>query len=589
MTNSVLSTEQLRQFVELLPQRKIRETEVVELKEARNDFSFKDLTRYFSALSNEAGLREAPVALLIFGVCDDGTVCGTSYRVDAPMKLQNLKREIAGKTNQHLTFREITELRVHGQRVLVFQIPPALRGMPTTWENVAWGRNGSDLVPLSLDKIDAIRAQPRDEWARKPIPQATFDDLDPLAIEHATEAFRQRYYSNRPALLTGLQAEDLIEKIGLMRAGMLTNAAVMLLGKEGTEALFDGPAPLVTWTLYSDTGQSLSYQHYGTPLLLGLEHAAQKIRNEPVPILDPSSRLAVSMIRQYDYWSIRELLGNALAHQDYGMSRRIYLNEFPGRLEIVNEGTFIPESVRRVLENGYHAPLYRNPFLCDSLTKLGLLDQNTLGIRRVYTVQRNRRMPMPTYDLSDPARVSVTLWGHEIDAQFTAALADESLSLQDVYALDLVQKRLPVTDAEAESLLARQLLIRQGNGYEIAVHRHVQDVPPTGQTPNTTASIGHEDGDGWRTYGGSKPRLVRTSERRRLAVMHALDGGPKRRGDILEWLDRQGLSELFGKDPTRTLSSVLRAMAKEGTVISDGHTKGAVWRLRDDAETCASS
>lgn len=33
------------------------ETEVVELKEAKHDFSFKDLGRYFSALSNEAILR----------------------------------------------------------------------------------------------------------------------------------------------------------------------------------------------------------------------------------------------------------------------------------------------------------------------------------------------------------------------------------------------------------------------------------------------------------------------------------------------------------------------------------------------------
>lgn len=42
------------------------ETEVVELKEAKHDFSFKDLGRYFSALSNEAVLRGKQDAWLLF-------------------------------------------------------------------------------------------------------------------------------------------------------------------------------------------------------------------------------------------------------------------------------------------------------------------------------------------------------------------------------------------------------------------------------------------------------------------------------------------------------------------------------------------
>ena len=33
------------------------ETEVIEFKEAKNDFSFEELGKYFSALSNEANLH----------------------------------------------------------------------------------------------------------------------------------------------------------------------------------------------------------------------------------------------------------------------------------------------------------------------------------------------------------------------------------------------------------------------------------------------------------------------------------------------------------------------------------------------------
>lgn len=46
------------------------ETEVVEFKEAKNDFDFNKLGRYFSALANEANLKERDSAWLVFGIQD---------------------------------------------------------------------------------------------------------------------------------------------------------------------------------------------------------------------------------------------------------------------------------------------------------------------------------------------------------------------------------------------------------------------------------------------------------------------------------------------------------------------------------------
>jgi ATP-dependent DNA helicase RecG len=44
------------------------ETEVVEFKEAKNEFDFTKLGKYFSALSNEANLMDIPCAWLVFGI-----------------------------------------------------------------------------------------------------------------------------------------------------------------------------------------------------------------------------------------------------------------------------------------------------------------------------------------------------------------------------------------------------------------------------------------------------------------------------------------------------------------------------------------
>ena len=44
------------------------ENAVVEFKEVNDDYSFKEIGKYFSALANEANLRDVEIAWLVFGV-----------------------------------------------------------------------------------------------------------------------------------------------------------------------------------------------------------------------------------------------------------------------------------------------------------------------------------------------------------------------------------------------------------------------------------------------------------------------------------------------------------------------------------------
>ena len=70
------------------------ESEIVEFKKAESNFDFDELGRYFSALSNEANLRERDFAWLVFGVHDKThTIVGTSYKDgEVALKIDNDKR-----------------------------------------------------------------------------------------------------------------------------------------------------------------------------------------------------------------------------------------------------------------------------------------------------------------------------------------------------------------------------------------------------------------------------------------------------------------------------------------------------------------
>ena len=70
---------------------------------------------------------------LVFGVQDsDKSVVGTVYRQDKA-SLHSLKAEIADKTTNRITFKEIHEVETPQGRVILFQIPPAPQGIPVAW------------------------------------------------------------------------------------------------------------------------------------------------------------------------------------------------------------------------------------------------------------------------------------------------------------------------------------------------------------------------------------------------------------------------------------------------------------------------
>ena len=173
------------------------ENEVVEFKAAKNNFDIDDLGKYFSALSNEANLRERDLGWLVFGI-DNKTheVVGTNFK-DSEMALNKLKHDMSQHTTDNLIFRDIVPLNVEGKRVLLFQVPPTPRNIVMHWKGIAYSRDGESLKPINQTKRDEIRHQsPIPDWTAQLVPNATVSDLDELAIATAKVMYKKVHASN---------------------------------------------------------------------------------------------------------------------------------------------------------------------------------------------------------------------------------------------------------------------------------------------------------------------------------------------------------------------------------------------------------
>jgi ATP-dependent DNA helicase RecG len=149
------------------------------------------------------------------------------------------------------------------------------------------------------------------------------------------------------------------------------------------------------------------------------------------------------------------------------MQGRINVIERDDSLTLTNLGGFIPQSVDKVLESGFTPDRYRNPFLADAMVQIGMIDTVGSGIRRMFRMQRERGFPLPDYDLTTSNKVVATIYGKVLDENYTRALLNEpDLNLDDVVALDKVQKGKTLNDAEVKALKEKKLIQgRRGRFY----------------------------------------------------------------------------------------------------------------------------
>lgn len=423
------------------------EYEIVEFKEAKGSYSEDKIGQYFSAISNEVNLKQQQYGWFILGVSEskEKHPVGTSFKQGNPSLLEKFKYEIAKETTDGMTFLDIIELFpvYEGKecRVLMFKVPAAVAGMPTEWKTRYYARSGESLVPLQQYKIDTIRNQERRDWSRQVLPGATIEHLDKEVIAFARKQYKEKM--SRPHITTEVDEmsdEEFLTKVKLMSGGKVTNAAMLLLGSADHDDLFPN-TPSIMWRLIDTDGLIKDYEIFTIPFITVTEKLFAKIRNLTYRYMPNQLSLFPKETQQYDTWLLRELLNNCIAHSNYVLGGRIYVNEEDDCISIVNPGDFLPQTIENVLQKTYNPPFYRNQLLAEAMVKFHMIDTATSGIKKVYRIQKDKFFPMPDYDLSNGNQVRVKIYGKILDERYTYILFNHpDLDLETVYLLDQVQK-----------------------------------------------------------------------------------------------------------------------------------------------------
>ena len=559
----------LRQYAEKLDDLMTNwENEIVEFKEAKVSKDTDEIGRYFSALSNEANLRQLQCGWLVFGVSEtkERHLTGTHFKEGPHTHLEKFKGEISRNTNGATTFDEIIELFLSADgakyRVLLFRVPAAATGIPTEWRGRAYGRAGESLVLLQQDKIDRIREQERYDWSRQVIHDSHIGYLDAEAIQYAREKFKEKIDENSARdEIDHLSDEGFLTKIKLIVDGKLTNAALLLLGSAEHDNLFASP-PKMMWRLYAADGSVRDYEILEIPFILAVDKMLGKIRNLTYRYIPNQLTLFPQETQQYDSWLLRELLNNCIVHSNYRLGGRIYLNEFDDEISITNPGTFLPQSVENVLQPGYNPPFYLNQLLADAMVKFHMIDTSTMGIRKVFRIQKERYFPLPDYDFSTYQQVGVTVYGKILNDAYMHILYDRpELELETVFLLDQVQKGRGKNLSNEQISILRKLKLVEGKKSALYVSSSVA------RSADQEAEYIRKKGFDDQYY-------------KDMIVQYLKQYGQATRSKVRELLLDKLPESLENKQKEQKIGNLLTALRKQGVITVIGRSgRQPIWGL----------
>jgi ATP-dependent DNA helicase RecG len=344
------------------------------------------LFRYCVALANEGGGR------LILGVTDK-----RPRRVVGSQAFQNLE-EVKARLLAKLQIRVEVEAVAHPQgRVLVFHVPSRPMADPLHLDGQYLMRAGEELVAMTPDKLRGIFAEGKPDFLSEAAGAGlSADDVVRLLdTQGYFDLIKLPYPAERGAVLERFTSEGLIRQ----REGLyeITNLGALLFAKDLDE--FDGlrrKAPRVI--VYTGKGKlsTRSDQFIPKGYAVGFETLIRYVSAQ-LPSNEVIGRALRETTRMYPEIAVRELVANALIHQDFTVTgASVVIELYSDRLEIASPGQPSIKTERFI--DGYRS---RNERLADLMRRLRICEEKGSGIDKVIDSVEHFHLPAPDFRVSE--------------------------------------------------------------------------------------------------------------------------------------------------------------------------------------------
>jgi ATP-dependent DNA helicase RecG len=375
------------------------ETECVEFKQ--NNTEPEQIGEYISALSNSAALDGKANAYLIWGV-DDTTheIVGTRFNPFTEKKgNQELESWLLQLLNPKIHFH-FYSLDIDEKQVVILEIPRATHN-PVQFQGQEFIRAGS-----YKKKLKDYPEKERTLW--RVFDKTPFEEISALervTDEDVLKLLDYRAYfdllglplpENPQGIIDRLKDDDLIERCDAGGWKITNLAAILFANRLADFKYLKRKAVRIIVYKANNRIQTTRDHEEEKGYACGFESIVGFI-NELLPRHEVIKPLRKEL-PMYPELAVRELVANALIHQDFfarGTGPMVEI--FSDRIEITNPGTPLVDP-NRFLDS---PPKSRNELIASMMRRIGVCEERGSGIDKVVFETERHKLPAPLFERTD--------------------------------------------------------------------------------------------------------------------------------------------------------------------------------------------
>lgn len=400
-----------QQLIDLLNElvKQPNESEWVEFK--LNFHSAEEIGERISALSNGACIHNQSYGYLVFGI-EDGShiIKGTTFKGKTHKAKGNedLEHWLATRLNPRIDF-SIYEFGYDVQRHITLFVIPATKVQPVEFINQAYIRVGS--ITRKLNDFPEKQAK---IWKKtillfeKEIAKDNLQASDIskyLSTETYFDLMKLPYPSTQQGVIDKFMEEGLIAKnhghYAITKLGAI-GFAKNLRDFESVER----KSPRVIVYKGKNKVETIREQSGSKGYAIGFDGLVTWI-NSQLPANEEIGKALRTESRMYPEIAIRELVANALIHQDLNEKGFPMIEIFTDRIEISNAGTPLVTPERFI-----DAYVSRNEKLADIMRRMGFCEEKGSGMDKVIFYNELYQLP-PVNIIVAEQRTRVTIYSYK--------------------------------------------------------------------------------------------------------------------------------------------------------------------------------
>lgn len=342
------------------------------------------ILKTISAFSNKNG------GTILVGVTDDSNIVGIDIGRNT---LENLANDIRRATDPPI-FPYIDYSDIDGKTIIGIEVSES-SSKPVFYKNKAYIRVGRSNQQLSSSEIRSLITNEHTvtSWDQQVLEEANFEDINEKQLSNFLKiATAKRNLDLDPSM----PVEEALNRLELTKDGKLTNAAILLFGKNPQKFFLQAITKCAKFKGIN-TDEFDDMHDFEGNIIDQRDDAlrfAEKYIKRSAKIEGPDRAEEF----EYPLEALREAISNAICHRDYRINSNVQLRIFNDRIEIWGSGP-LPEPLTVEDLKIDHDSIRRNPLIARCFFRIGFIEEWGTGTQRIIDSCVENGLPEPIFEI----------------------------------------------------------------------------------------------------------------------------------------------------------------------------------------------